>query len=154
MYFCSDINSKGETILEDRPCGAEAEHRQGSKTINALEQKRLRAEKRRGILAKKHSEAVVKTNIISNILDRNKMVESELRSRAASKSFEDATVSDFLLLSIAKLKDFIHPRKFTGHQFRERQLARPDTNLNKTVYPKQTAQSIEEDCSDKNPCLD
>ena len=84
MYFCSDINSKGENILEDRPCGAEAEHRQGSKTINAREQKRLRAEKRRGILAKKHSEAVVKTDIISNVLDLNETVESDLWSRAAN----------------------------------------------------------------------
>jgi len=76
--FCLDINKKGEAILEDRPCGAEAEHRQGSKTINAREQKRLRAEKRRGILAKKHHEAVVKSNTISKILDRNKTVENEL----------------------------------------------------------------------------
>jgi len=62
-------------------------------------------------------------------------------------------VTDFLLLSVSKLKDFIHPRKFTGHQFRERQLAKPGASLNKTVYSKQTAQSIEEDCSDENPCL-
>ena len=140
-------------ILEDLPCGAEAEHRQGSRTINAREQKRLRAEKRRGILAKKHREAMVKSNIISKILDRNETVENELRSKSASKSVEDATVSDFLLLSVSKLKDFIHLRKFTGHQFRVRQLAKPGASLNKSVYPKQTAQSIEEDCSDENPCL-
>ena len=46
-----DINSKGCEIWEDRPSGPHTEHRQPSKTINGMAQKRMRSELRRKKLA-------------------------------------------------------------------------------------------------------
>ena len=55
----SDINSRGEIIEEDRPSGADSEHRQPAKTINADGQKKKRDEKRRRKLVLKHNKATV-----------------------------------------------------------------------------------------------
>jgi hypothetical protein len=68
----------------------------------------------------------------------------------------DVTVSDFLKLRGAKMEKltaFIHARKFTGRQFERGQLAGPDGKLNVVCYTKQTAESIEADCSKDAPCL-
>ena len=42
-----DIDSRGNDILEDRPSGPHAEHRQTAKTINGPAQQRMRSEHRR-----------------------------------------------------------------------------------------------------------
>ena len=143
-----DINSKGEEIEEDRPSGANAEHKQSSKTINAPGQQLKRNEKRRSRLSDKYKKAVVERDVIENILEKNMAVELELGS------FADATVADFLALKPAsKLEDYIHARKFTGKTFERVKVTPPGKKLNKTVYRSQTAQSIEEDCNSDNPCL-
>ena len=78
-YFVHlDINSIGEDIKEDRTSGANAYHRQSYKTLNADCQKRKRVDKRRMELWKKYNEAVVEHNIILNILEHNKAVDSGL----------------------------------------------------------------------------
>ena len=94
-------------IEEDRPSVADTEHRQGAKTINHSGQKRLRAEKRRRLLAKKFAEAEVKRNTILNILQKSTIVEDELANMTESKLISDTSVKCFLGLTISKLKDFI-----------------------------------------------
>ena len=64
----SDINERGETIEQDRPSGAHAEHLQAAKTINAEAQQKRRADKRRLELTRKANEAQVKHNVVSKIL--------------------------------------------------------------------------------------
>lgn len=140
-------------IEEDRPSGPDVEHRQGSKTINHSGQKWLRAETRRRLLAQKFAEAEVKRNTILNILQKNKMVEDELANMTDSKLISEASVSIFFGLTISKLKDFIHAGKFEGPTFKEASLSPPGVKLNKTQYKAQTAESIEKDCDNDNPCL-
>ena len=72
------INSRGEYFEEDRTSGANADHRQSSKTLNADGQERKWEDKHRMDLSKKYNDAVVEHNIILNILERNKSVESGL----------------------------------------------------------------------------
>ena len=65
----------------------------------------------------------------------------------------DATVSDFLTLSVPKLENFIHARKFDGSTFQKSKLCGADGKLNKTRYAKQSAESIQNDCTTEEPCL-
>ena len=92
-------------IEEDRPSGADAEHCQGAKTINHSGQKRLRAEKRRRLLAKKFGEAEVTKKIILNILTKNKNVKDEFANMTESGLVSGASIACFLELTVAKLKD-------------------------------------------------
>ena len=149
----TDITSNGTVIETDRPSGAHAEHRQPSKTINAKAQQRKRAELRRKKLAEAHRDAVVERDAISEILSRNHDVEVELQAKTNIATVADAGVVDFLPLSVAKLQDFIHARKFNGKTFHKSKLAGTDGKLNKLRYSKQTAESVENDCSDEEPCL-
>ena len=122
--------------------------------MNARGQQRLRKEKRRKHLAKSFKDAEVERNTILDILRKNKSVEEELTLTQESNLFADSTVAAFLQLKPAsKLEDFIHARKFTGKSFSKTKLVRPGQKLNKTLARNQTAQSIEEDCSEENPCL-
>ena len=92
------INSRGEDIEEDRPYGAESEQRQSYKTLNTDSQKRNQADKCRIDLSRKYNEAVVEQNIILNILERNKAVESGIELRTTTKYLVDDTVEYFLQL--------------------------------------------------------
>ena len=139
-------------IEEDRPSGADAEHCQGAKTINHSGQKRLRAEKRRRLLANKFAEAEVTRKTILNILTKNKNVEDELANMTESGLVSDASIACFLELTVAKLKDFIHTRKFEGPVFKEASLSPPGVKINKTQFKTQTAESIENDCNSERPC--
>ena len=96
MFVLSDINSKSDVIEQDRPSGADAEHRQGAKTINHSGQKRLRAEKRRRLLAKKFAEGEVTRKTILNILEKNQSVEDELVNVTESGLISDASITCFL----------------------------------------------------------
>ena len=64
----------------------------------------------------------------------------------------DASIACFLGLTVAKLKDFIHARKFEGHVFKESSLSPPGVKLNKTLFKAQTEESIEKDCNSDRPC--
>ena len=83
-------------IEEDRPSGADAEHRQGAKTINRSGQKRLRAEKQRSLLAKKFSEAEVTRKTILDILAMNKNVKDESANMTESGLISDTSIACFL----------------------------------------------------------
>ena len=89
---CTDIDSSGNEVEEDRPSGADAEHRQPSKTINAKAQQRKRAEKRRRKLSEKFHNAVVKFNTVNDILERNSAIEDGLKSKRDGGSLCDATI--------------------------------------------------------------
>ena len=149
----SDINERGETIEQDRPEGAHAEHLQAAKTINAEAQQKRRADKRRLELTRKANEAQVKHNVVSKILQSNKEVEAKLTAQLDSNVLADATIALFLRLTVSELQDFIHVRKFTGHQFLKGKLTPTGKTLKKTLYTGQTAESIGADCNEENPCL-
>ena len=149
----SDINEKGETIEQDRPSGAHAEHLQAAKTINAEAQQIKRADKRRLELTRKANEAQVKHNVVSKILQNNAEVEAKLMAQLDSNVLEDATIALFRRLTVSELQDFIHVRKFTGHQFLKGKLTPAGKTLKKTLYAGQTAESIGADCNEENPCL-
>ena len=149
----SDIDSNGDEVEEERPSGADAEHRQAAKTINADWQKKKREEKRLKKLSEEHRTMEREYNIINDILARNTEVETELKAKTESGSLTDASVVDFLSLTAKKLQDFIHCRKFDDATFHQSRLVGSDGKLNKTRYKSQTAESIEKDCSDKEPCL-
>lgn len=102
---------------DDRPSGANAEHRQAAKTINAEAQKKKRIEKRMKKDAEKFRKAEHERNAIGHIIERNGQVEAEILAKTASGLLEDSTVLDFLSLSVAKLEDFIHARMFDGQTF-------------------------------------
>ena len=114
LLLCLDIDERGEVIEEDRPSGADAEHRQGAKTINADCQKRKQADKRARELVRRANESEVNRNIICKILEANNDVEKHLKSETESDLLEDASVALFLLLTSHQLKYFIHARKFSG----------------------------------------
>ena len=69
-----DIDSSGKEVVEDRPSGAQAEHRQPAKTINAPAQQRQRSELRRKKMAEKHRDAIVEYTTMNDILSRNGIV--------------------------------------------------------------------------------
>ena len=91
--------------------------------------------------------------MIQNRLERNKAVELILGAKVESLLIEDNTIPDFLPLTTDKLKDFIHARKFTGKTFQGSKITLAGKKLNKTVYRAQTAEEIERDCNEENPCL-
>ncbi len=64
----ADIDSKCKELDYVRPSGADAEHRQPAKTINAKLQKKLREEKRRRKLTEKHVKAAADHDVINIIL--------------------------------------------------------------------------------------
>ena len=64
----------------------------------------------------------------------------------------DASITCFLELTVAKLKDSIHARKFEGPVFKEASLSPPGVKINKTQFKTQTAESIENDCNSERPC--
>ena len=103
-----DIHPDGTEVEKDRPAGAHAEHLQYAKTINHAGQRMKREELRWEKADEKYQEAEVGWNIISLILENNNNVEEELGD------FRAATIGQFMKLSVAKLKPFIHARKFTG----------------------------------------
>jgi len=105
-------------------------------------------------LAAVHKEAVVTENVVKDVLHRNQLVEKELCEKTVTDVLEDASVSAFLDLKPAqKLEDFIHARRFNGKTFHKSKLAGTDGKLNKTWCKHQTAESIENDCSEEKSCL-
>ena len=80
-------------------------------------------------------------------------MELELASKTETNLLADTTVGHFLLYITAKLKDFIHARKFKGKQFQKAKLIPPGKKLNKAVYRGQTTEGIVQDYSDENLCL-
>ena len=130
-----DIDSNGNPVEEDRPTGADVEHRQPSKTINGKAQKKARLDKRRRKLAEEHSKAITTRSTIQHIRQRNAEVEAELESKVFGDVIADASVQDFLNLKPAqKLIDFIHARKFTDDVFHTSQLTWTNGKLNKTLH--------------------
>ena len=111
---CLDINEGGKEIAGDRPSGFNAECRQRAKKINAFFQKQLRAEKQRRELAVNFNKTKVTHSVIHNILQHNKVMELELTSNTKTNLLVDTTIKHFLPYTTAKLKDFIHARKFKG----------------------------------------
>jgi len=148
-----DIDSKGNVVSKDRPCGAIAEHMQAAKTINAAAQKQKREEKRRKKAAVDYSKSEIERNVVQHILDRNKSVENVIISKCGGTSLADAGACHFLALTVAQLKDFIHARSFDGQTFQTSNLAGSSGKLNKVRFKGQTAEMIENDCSDDEPCL-
>ena len=73
-----DIDSSGKELVEDRSPGAQAEHMQHAKTINASAQQRQRSELRRKKMAEKHRDAIVEYTTINDILSRNGIVEAKV----------------------------------------------------------------------------
>ena len=59
---------EGNELTEDRPSGADAEHGQGAKTINAEPQQRKRDEKRKEKTSAAYQKAEVERNIVNDIL--------------------------------------------------------------------------------------
>ena len=104
-------------------------------------------------MAEIHVMTVFKYNMVCDILWQNSEVEKELKDKSIHGTVGDATITNFLTLSVAKLEDFIHARKFDGPTFQKSKLAGPDGKLNKTRYKQQTAESIKSDCNDATPCL-
>ena len=76
---------------------------------------------------------------ILNILEKNKNVEDELANMTESGLISDASVANFLGLTVSKLKDFIHARKFEGPVYKEASLSPPGVKLNKTQFKTQRA---------------
>ena len=117
-----DIDSKCQELDFVRPSGADAEHRQPAKTINAKAQKKLCEEKRRRKMTEKHVKASADHDVINIILERNRGVEQELLGmRDEIASLADVTASDLLKLKkpqSEKLKAFIHARKFNCREFK------------------------------------
>ena len=144
-----DIHPDGTEVEKDRPAGAgaHAEHLQYAKAINHTGHRRKREELRREKTDEKYREAEVGWNIISLILENNNKVEEEL------SDFHATTVGQFMKLSVAKFKPFIHVRKFTGRTFQESKLRKGNQTLNKVLYRDMTAEAIEKDCNNDNPCL-
>lgn len=148
---------------KDRPSGDDSEHKQPSKTINAKAQQKKRADTRRKKMALQLTKDTTTRNTIIGILDRNRVVENKIKSAtgapemsndATAGSLNDASVATFLkTLDNKELRDFIHVRKFTTETFQTSTLTGNIGKLNKTLFKHQTAQSIEESCSDESPCL-
>ncbi len=149
----TDITSTGEEVEKDRPSGPDAEHLQYSKTLNGPAQRRMRDEKKMKKAVKAHTDAIETYNFVRDILARNREVEKKLLDKIDGDSLADATVSDFMPLNCPQLKDFIHCRKFIGKTFQESKLVGSSGKLNKTLRKKQSAQSIESECSEDEPCL-
>ena len=160
----TDIGSDGKPlpIEEDRPSGADSEHKQSAKTINAMGQRKKRDEKRRKKMAKEYDEAVTTRNTISNICNSNIAVENKIKSTIGANemlddvlaaSLDEAKVATFLARTSAELKDFIHVRKFTDGKFHQSRLTGSDGKLNKTQYVGQSAESIEQNSNEESPCL-
>jgi hypothetical protein len=80
-------------------------------------------------------------------------VEEVIKGRTAGGLLSDATTEHFLCLTVKELKEFVHARKFDTKTFQESKLVGTDGKLKKTWYSKQTAESIANDCSNKEPCL-
>ena len=146
----------------DRPSGADAEHMQPSKTINSKAQRKKREDKRRKKMALKFNEDTTSRNAIINILQRNSAVENKVKSATGAAiglddvtaaSLDDAKVATFLSCNAKELTDFIHVRKFNDATFHKSKLTGADGKLNRTVTRTQTAESIEQDCSEGSPCL-
>jgi len=116
---CTDIHSCGDDVDEDRPSGADCEHRQPAKTINAEPQKKLRQQKRMKKLTLKFRIAEQDINVITHILQQNEEVEINLRANILCDSLSEANVQQFLGLTISQLKDFIHACKINGRTFQE-----------------------------------
>ena len=131
LIQCTDIHSCGDDVDKDRPSGADCEHRQSAKTINAEPQKKLRQQKRMKKLTLKFRIAEQDSNVITHILQRNEEVEIILRANILCDSLSDATVQQFLGLTISQLKDFIHARKFNGRTFQESKLVGSAGNIKK-----------------------
>ena len=146
MIFILGIDPAGGIVTDDRPFGAQAEHRQPSTTINAAAQQEKRSELRRRKIASAYRKYVLEHNTINDILLRNIVVEERPREKVKSRDLSDATVSHFLKLTADNLKDFIHARKFTDMTFHKVVLTGTDGKLNKIRYKQQTAASIETDC--------
>ena len=115
---CTERDSKGNELTEDRPSGADAEDWQGAKTINADPQQRKRDEKWRRKTSAAYQKAEVERNIVNDIFQKNCAVGLELKVKTASNSVSDAIVSSFVdLKPPAKLQDFIHARNFDSQTF-------------------------------------
>ena len=141
IHTNSDIDSRGNLVDEDRPSGADAEHRQAAKTINCEHQRQLREDRRLKKASEQQCKEEVAYNTIQDILQQNSGVEQELQKKTESGSVSDATVQDFLDLKPAsKLENFIHAGRFDGHVFQKSKLVGSDGKLNKT--PQETDSRI------------
>ena len=78
VYPCTDIHSCGDKVHEDRSSGADCEHRQPAKTINAEPQNTLRQQKHMNKLTLKIRTVEQDSNAITHILQQNKEVEFDL----------------------------------------------------------------------------
>ena len=56
-----------------------------------------------------------------------------MRANILSDSLSEATVQQFLGLTISQLKDFIHARKFNGRTFQESKLVGSAGNIKNTI---------------------
>jgi len=116
----------------------------------------MKRQSERKIILKDNRDKVVECATIREILNRNTAVEAKLRTCAVNEDHADLaslTVHQFLTLNSSQLQDFVHARKFVGKTFEKSKLVGADGKLNKTRYKTQTAESIEKDCSEEEPCL-
>ena len=108
-------------------------------------------------LSAQYAKAVADRDVINLILQRNIEVEQELlRMRNDINTLEDVTISDLLALKgkrTEKIKAFIHARKFETRDFETSKLVGASGKLNLLLFKKQTASSIESNCSEEAPCL-
>jgi hypothetical protein len=154
MFLGIDIGPDGKEIETNKPSGSDAEHLQYAKTMNNSWQQRDRQQKHRSKAEKKHAVALEEYKIINQILSRNNDVEVAMRATTNSGSLEDVTIASFMKVKPAsKLKDFIHCRKFDGKTFKETQVAGNFKTMKRTLRRTQTAEEIETECSEEEPCL-
>ena len=71
---------------------------------------------------REYNEATVSHNTIKTILERNKVVENEMIQKTSSQLLQGSEITAYYCLSVAKLKDFIHVREFTGKTFLDSKL--------------------------------
>lgn len=123
--------------------------------MNADWQRRERQKKHRIKAEKKFADAVEEYNIVDQILSSNQATETKLKGTTESGLLEDVTIASILelKLTVPELRDFIHCRKFAGRTFRESKLLGGSKSLKKTLRRNQTAEEIEAQCSEEQPCL-
>ena len=123
--------------------------------MNAAWQRRERQKKHRIKAEKKFADAVEEYTIVNQILSSNEATEAKLKGTTESGLLRDVTIGSILQqkLTVAQLKDFIHCRKFEGRTFKESKLLGGSNSLKKTLRRNQTAEEIESQCSEEQPCL-
>ena len=148
-----DIYLDGKEIFNARPSGTDSYHLQYALTMNSDRQQQEREKKQHRKAEEKYKDALEEYNSIEQTLSSNKSVEDKLRHTTESGLLADVIVASFMKMTNSELKDFIHCRKFKGKTFKESTLLGSSKSLKKTLRRGQTAEEIQTQCSEDNPCF-